>query len=152
MRGARVNRKERSDRTAWLRLNAYGVILAGLAVLSFADLFHPASTDLARLINGVPPGQPVWLTGFVVAGVMLMIGFVRGDRVAESLGLALLNLALAAQAVVAYGYLGVTEFTSTRLVILGILLLGTWARCSALWSRDGMTIHIPARGETEDRR
>lgn len=138
------------DKSAWLRLNAYGVILAGLAVLSFADLLHPASTDLARLVNGVPPGQPVWLTGFVTSGILLLIGFVRGDRVAETLGLAVLDTALAAQAVVAYAFLGITEFTTTRLVILAILGLGTWARCSALWSKDGLTIHIPARKGSGD--
>lgn len=32
---------------AWAKLNAYGFVLAALAILGLADLIHPADTDLA---------------------------------------------------------------------------------------------------------
>ena len=97
----------KSDRSAWLRLNAYGVVLACLAVLSLTDLFLPADAELARIVGDVPPGQPAWVLGFA-------------------------------------------EFTTTRVALVGILALCMWARCSVLWSRRGLSIRIPARGETEE--
>jgi hypothetical protein len=138
---------QRGDRTAWLRLNAYGVVLACLAILSLTDLVHPAGTELARLLGDVPPGQPAWVAGFGIAGILLLYGFVKADRLAETLGLALMTVGLFAQFVTALAYLGVTEFTATRLLLVAILALCAWARCSVLWSRRGLNIHIPARGE-----
>lgn len=71
-------------RLAWLRLNAYGVLLAGLAVLGLADLANPGGTDLARMVGEIPPGQTFWVLGFVVSGLLLLMrGFVRADRVAD---------------------------------------------------------------------
>lgn len=140
----------KSDRSAWLRLNAYGVVLACLAVLSLTDLFHPADAELARIVGDVPPGQPAWVVGFGMAGVLLLVGFIRADRLAETIGLALINAGLLAQAATAYAYLGLTEFTTTRVALVAILALCMWARCSVLWSRRGLSIRIPARGETEE--
>jgi hypothetical protein len=137
------------DRLAWARFNAYGILVAGLAMLSLVDLLHPGGTDLARLIGEVPPGQTVWVTGFIVSGLLMLHGFVRTDRITETLALALLLLGLIGQAVSAYRYLGFTEFTATRLVIVALLALVTWARCSVLWAKDGLVIRIPPRGETE---
>ena len=140
----------RGDRTAWLRLNAYGVVLACLCVLSLTDLIHPAGTELARLVGDVPPGQPAWVVGFGMAGILLLYGFAKADRIAETIGLALLTLGLVAQFVTALAYLGLTEFTATRLLLVAILVLCTWARCSVLWSKRGLNIHIPARGQTAE--
>ncbi len=98
-------------RLAWARLNAYGILLACLAVLGAADLIDPGGTDFARLVGGVPPGQPFWTAGYVVAGLMLLVGFVRTDRLVETLGLGLLTLALCAQTIVAWDLLGYSTFT-----------------------------------------
>lgn len=137
-------------RFAWLRLNAYGVVLACLAIMSLTDLLHPANAELARIVGDVPPGQPAWVTGFGMAGVLLLAGFIRADRMAESLGLLLMTLGVFAQAITAYAYIGVTEFTTTRFGLVVVLALCTWARMSVLWSRRGLTVRIPARGETEE--
>lgn len=136
------------DRTrfAWAKLNAYGIILAGLALLGFVDLIRPAGANLARLIGEVPPGQHFWAAGFVASGLVLLYSFVRGDRLAETLGLVLLVLSLVAQTVVAFWMLGWAEFTLTRLLVIAILGLGGGARISALWSRDGLVVTIPPRG------
>ena len=140
----------RGDRTAWLRLNAYGVLIAFLATLSLTDLIHPADADLARLVGDVPPGQTAWAVGFIMSGILLLAGFARADRIAETLGLALLTVGVLAQVLTAYAYLGITEFTATRLAILAALVLCMWARCSVLWSKRGLNIHIPARGRAEE--
>lgn len=140
---------DRRDRSAWAKLNAYGVLVACLAILSFVDLLHPGGTDLARLVGEVPPGQVVWVTGFVVAGLLMLYGFARTDRIAETVALGLLTGGLVCMAVSAYAYLGVTEFTMTRLVLVGIVGAVSWARCSVLWSKRGLSIRIPARGETD---
>lgn len=139
-------------RFAWARLNAYGVLVAVLALLSMVDLFHPGGTDLARLVGEVPPGQAAWVTGFVIAGILMLHGFIRTDRITESIALGLLLLGLLAQSVSALIYLGFTEFTTTRLVLVGVTLLVTWARFSVLWAKQGLDVHIPARGETERER
>ena len=140
----------RGDRTAWLRLNAYGVLLAFLATLSLTDLLHPADAELARLVGDVPPGQTAWVVGFVMSGILLLVGFARADRIAETLGLALMTAGVFAQAITAWHELGVTEFTATRLAILAALVMCTAARCSVLWSKRGLNIHIPARGRAEE--
>lgn len=134
-----------SSPLAWMRFNAYGVLLAGLAIMGLLDLINPGKADMARLVGDVPPGQSAWVTGFVVSGLLLMWGFVRRDRIAETLGLGVLNLSLAVQALVAYSLLGWTEFTATRLIILGIVGLCSAARVSVLWTREGLTITIPPR-------
>lgn len=139
----------KGERFAWARLNAYGVLVACLAVLSLTDLLHPAGTELARLIGDVPPGQPAWATGFIIAGLLMLIGFVRTDRTAETIALGLLTVGVVAQTIVAYAYLGLTEFTATRIALVAIVALVTWARCSTLWSKEGLSIRIPARGERE---
>lgn len=130
---------------AWAKLNAYGFVLAGLGVLAGTDLIHPANTDLARLTGEVPPGQVWWTLAVVVAGLLLLLGFMRVDRIAETLGLALLTGAVAAQTVVAYALLGWNDYTLTRIAIVTILAGCTWARVSVLWSRDGLAVTIPAR-------
>lgn len=132
--------------SAWAKLNAYGFVLAGLGVLAGLDLIHPANTDLARLTGGIPPGQNWWTIAIVFAGVLLLYGFARVDRVAESAGLLLLNLAVLAQTVVAYLLLGWEDFTLTRVAILAILGGCAWARISVLWSKDGLAVTIPPRG------
>lgn len=137
-----------TDRTrfAWARLNAYGIILAGLALLAVGDLIHPAGADFARLIGDVPPGQHFWATGFVLSGLILIYGFIRSDRLAETLALGLMMASVLLQTFIAYRLLGFTDFTYTRLAIIGILGLGGAARVSALWSRDGLVVTIPPRG------
>ena len=139
-------------RLVWARFNAYGILLAGLAILALADLTHPAGSDLARLLGQTPPGQTVWVTGFGVAGGLMMLGFVRADRIAESLGLGVLTLALAAQTVVAFSYLGWNSYSATRLAVLGIVALCAAARISTLWSKEGVTVTIPPRHEKRGER
>lgn len=133
-------------RFAWAKLNAYGIILAGLALLGVADLINPGGAPLARLVGEVPPGQTFWVSGYVLAGLALLYGFTRGDRLAESLGLGLLFGSLLLNTAVAFSLLGWSEFTLTRLALIAIIGLGGGARISALWSRDGMVITIPPRG------
>lgn len=142
-------RERRHDRFAWARLNAYGVLVAGLSVLSLTDLLHPGGTELARLIGDVPPGQPAWATGFIIAGLLMLVGFVRGDRIAETIALVLMFVGVVAQTIVAFAYLGLTEFTYIRLALIALVGLVALARSSALWPKYAMFIRIPARGEHE---
>lgn len=136
---------------AWAKLNAYGFVLAGLGILALGDLIHPADTDLARLSGEVPAGQTWWILGLAVAGVLLLLGFLRTDRIAETCGLVLLTLAIAAQTITAAVLLGWTDYTWTRLVILAMIGALLRARVSVLWSRDGLAITIPARRERSRR-
>lgn len=134
-------------RWAWAKLNAYGIILAGLALFGGLDLIDPANTDFARELGGVPPGQHVWIVGYLAAGVFMMYGFARTDRRAESLGLLLLTSGLALQLVVAVWLLGASGFTLTRVLLLALVAACSWARYSVLWSHDGLTITIPPRDD-----
>lgn len=134
-----------TSRLTWAKLNAYGIILAGLAIMAVTDLITPGGADLAKLVGEVPPGQHFWSAGFVTSGLLLLYGFIRGDRLAESLGLGILFVSVLAQTVVAFSLLGWSDFTMTRLAIIAIVGLGGLARVSALWSRDGLVITIPAR-------
>lgn len=131
----------------WARFNAYGILLAGLAVLGLTDLINPGGTDLARLVGETPTGQSLWVTGFGLSGVLLMVGFLRIDRIAETAGLALLTVSLAAQTIAAFTYLGWTSYSLTRIAILLIVAACSAARASSLWSKHGMTVTIPPRGE-----
>jgi hypothetical protein len=130
---------------AWLRLNAYGILLAGLAVLGMADFINPGGTDLARLIGEVPHHQPLWIIGYVLAGLLLLWGFVRTDRIPETIGLALLNAALLLHTAVAFDYLGWTDYTLTRVALILIIGCCSWARISVLWTKRGLMVTIPPR-------
>ncbi len=137
---------------AWAKLNAYGLLVSFLALLSVLDINHPADTDLARLAGEVPAGQTWWLLGLGVGGVLLVFGFLRVDRIAETAGLGILTLSLVAQAVTAAALLGWTHYTLTRLAVLAAVAFCTWARVSVLWSRDGLAVTIPPRGLSRRRR
>lgn len=141
-----------NDRLAWAKLNAYGFVLAGLGLLAMTGLTHPAGTELARLTGDIPPGQSWWTAGFVAGGILLLLGFLRTDRMAESAGLVVLTAAVVAQTVVAWKLLGWTDFTLTRIAIVGIIGGCAWARISVLWSTEGLTVTIPARGVKRGRR
>lgn len=130
---------------AWAKLNAYGFVLAGLGLLSMADLLQPAGTDLARLAGEIPQGQPWWTLGYVLAGLLLMVGFLRVDRVAETAGLFVLTGALFAQTVTSIYLLGITDFTLTRVFLSVMFAALTWARGSVLWSPEGLAVTIPTR-------
>lgn len=136
---------EQPHRWAWAKLNAYGFVLAALAILAVRDLIRPANTDLARLAGEVPPGQHWWIIGFTVAGALLVIGFLRTDRVAESAGLVVLTWAIAGQMFASVTMIGWVEYTWVRLALLLIFGTCAWARISVLWSRDGLAVEIPAR-------
>lgn len=144
--------RDEHDRHAWAKLNAYGFVLAGLGMLALTGLTHPAGTELARLAGDIPPGQSYWTMGFVAGGVLLLLGFLRTDRLAETAGLCVLTLAVVAQTIVAWRLLGWTDFTLTRLAIVGIIGGCTWARISVLWSSEGLAVTIPPRGATQRRR
>lgn len=134
-------------RFAWAKLNIYGVLLACLALMSFLDLVHPGRAELAVLVGEVPPWQAVWVALFASSGVLLLLGFARADRLAETLGLLLMTLGLVIQTIVGFTYLGWTEFTFTRIALTLIVGGCTWARISVLWSKTGLTITIPPRGD-----
>lgn len=136
-------------RLAWARLNAYGIILAGLLILAVHDLIHPAEADLTRLVGDIPPGQTIWTAGFTAAGVLLMLGFATTDRRPETAGLLLMCACITAQGFVAYYYLGLTDFTLVRVALIVLLTTCSAARISVLWTRGGMTITIPPRHEAD---
>jgi hypothetical protein len=119
--------------------------VAGLACLGAMDLINPGGTDFARLVGGVPPGQMWWTVGYVVGGLLMAYGFLRTDRVAETAGLVALTVCQLVQLAVAVRLLGFQQFTLTRIAVLVIVSICASARVSALWSRHGLTITIPAR-------
>jgi hypothetical protein len=135
-----------AHKLAWLRLNAYGVVLAGLALMAGLDLIDPANTDFGQLVGGVPPGHYLWTSGYVLGGLMMLHGFLRTDRLVETIGLSVLAVCQVLQIVVAIKLLGFIDFTWTRITVLTLVSLCSWARLSVLWSRDGLTITIPPRG------
>lgn len=135
-----------NDRRSWAKFNAYGFVLAGLAILALTGLTHPGGTDMARLVGEVPAGQAWWTGGFVLGGLLLLAGFVLVDRIAESAGLIVLTASVIAQTAVAWALLGWSEFTLTRLIIVGIIGGCAWARISVLWSRDGLSVTIVPHG------
>lgn len=141
-----------SQRWAWAKLNAYGFVIAGLTVLGLTDLANPANTDLARLAGEVPAGQAWWIAGFAASGLLLLLGFLRTDRIAETVGLGMLTLSLGAQTVAAFGMLGWTDYSWTRLIILTMVAALTAARVSILWAREGLAVTIPPRRLPRGRR
>lgn len=137
---------DKENKYAWIKLNSYGVILAGLCILSVTDLINPANTDISTLVGTVPPGQFFWVVGFVISGLAIMYGFIVNDRLAETLGLILLASALMLQTAVALILLGFgNDFVITRFIILGLIGLAGGARISVLWSKEGVVITIPPR-------
>jgi hypothetical protein len=134
-----------TSRFAWAKLNAYGILLAALCVMGVTDLINPGGANLARIVGEVPPGQPFWVAGFIVSGLLMLYGFARTDRLAETIGLALLTTSLTVQTIVALSLLGWSPFTYTRIVLIAIVGGCSLARCSVLWAKDGLTITIPAR-------
>jgi hypothetical protein len=135
----------RPNRLAWLRLNAYGVLLAVLALMGIGDLINPGGAPLAEVVGEVPPGQPFWVVGVIISGLLLLWGFIRADRFVETTGLAFLSVAVAAQTFVAWYLLGFTELAVTRCALLAVVLVCCAARVSALWTREGLVITIPGR-------
>lgn len=139
------------QRWAWAKLNTYGFVLAGLTMLAILDLIHPADTDLAKLAGEVPPGQTWWAIGFIASGLLLFVGFLRTDRISETAGLIALNWAIAGQTVASITMVGWVEYTWVRLGLLLIFATCAWARISVLWSREGLAVSIPPRGERRRR-
>lgn len=146
------NNDHEPGRFAWAKLNAYGFVLAGLAVLATRDLIRPAGTELARLTGDIPPGQYLWAIAFTLAGLLLLVGFLFTDRIAETAALLLLTGGVVAQAVVAFRLLGWTDFTLTRLALIWILGGCAWARISVLWAKDGVAVNIAPRKRKKGRR
>jgi hypothetical protein len=132
----------RGVRFAWAKLNAYGILLAGIAILTVANLINPSNEELDRVSGLIPFAQPLWVSGFVVAGGLMMFGFLRADRVAETIGLGLLDISLLIQTVVAIFLFGVTDYTVNSAVVLLVAAGCSWARIAALWSKHGLVITI----------
>lgn len=142
---------EEQRRSVWAKFHAHGFVFAGLAILALFDVFHPRNSQLSRLTGDVPPGQVLYTLGFVISGLLLLRGFLWVDRIAESAAMVLVTVCVVIQTAVAFSMLGWTGFTLTRLIIVAIVGGCTWARCSVLWSREGVVITIPPRSARRGR-
>lgn len=142
-------RARRQKRTAWLRLNAYGVLIVGLLCLSVLDLLSPDTSNVARIVGQVPRLQPVWAAAFLAAAVMMLWGFMRSLTWPEVVGLVVLNWALVVQDVVVSLAVGWgAQYAIRNYIVLGIVIGCSAARISVLLSRDGYTITVPSRSRS----
>lgn len=136
--------KHSAQRFAWARLNAYGLLIAGLVLLSAARVLQPGKTSVARVLGRVPEYQYVWLAGFGLAGLLMLYGLVRAKTGPEVLGLAIVVVSLSAQTVALIVNAGSDESWSAVAVwIVAVACIAL--RASVLLSRDGMSIIISGR-------
>lgn len=138
---------------AWLRLNAYGILLSGLMIFPLLYLTNPEQSSVARLIGRVPALQPVWSIGYGLAGLFLIIGFIRARSTPELVGLGLLSVSISVQTLVIAEALGPWVGESIRGYLVWAIVVGCAAlRASALLTRDGLTITISGRKRPDKKR
>jgi hypothetical protein len=133
----------RPHRLAWLRLNAYGLLLVGLLLLAATEVTGPRNSQVARVVAAVEILQPAWTLGYGIAGLLLLYGFFRARSGPEVLGLGIMLTACTVQTVV----LTLGDVVHARDWIVWALVVGVVSlRTSALLSKDGLTFTIPGRG------
>lgn len=124
-----------TSRFAWLRINAYGLLLAGLLLLAASDVLPVTGSLVAQVVARTP-------ILFGVSGVLLIYGFVRARSTPELAGLACMVVGVVVSDVVKATGPGL----AAKDVAVGLLVLAVVAlRISALTSPDGLTVHIPGR-------
>lgn len=135
-----------TTRFAWLRLNADGLLLALLALLSGLDLFAPQDQRISVKLGYIPTSLYAWTVLYLLSGLFMVYGFVRNNYGPELFGRFLLNSALlweTGRIAVAFGpasHLAVSRY------LIFLALLGTTAlRVSVLLSRSGVVLTVPAR-------
>lgn len=144
MSDLRAAQRHERHRFAWARLNAYGLLIAGLVLLSAAGILQPDKTGIARVIGRAPAYQYVWLSGYAVAGILMLWGLVRAKTGPEILGLALVVVSLTSQTVVLIADTHPADWWNP--ILVWVIAVGCIAlRMSALLSRDGMSVIIPGR-------
>lgn len=130
----RTRRAKDTARLAWLRLNAYGLLVVVLLLLRASAL------------------QPAWAAGFAVAGLFMLWGFIRSKTLPEVFGLGLLTVALTVQTLVVCDALDWNGQAAVRTVVIWVIVTGcVWLRGSAVLSKDGLTITIPGRATQSTR-
>lgn len=125
---------------AWLGLNADGVLLALLALLTAADFFEPELSDMARELGYVPPTFYLWTTLYVVGGLLMLVGFARGLIGAELLGRACLVLGVTVEAFRTWSVFGWATVTWQLLIVAVIVTSLCAARARVL--RRGVVVVV----------
>jgi hypothetical protein len=134
----------RPNRLAWLRLNAYGLLLVGLTTMSILKVRTPEDSNVARAIGYVSAWQPFWTWGIFIAGLLLLYGFARSRTGPEVAGLVLLSASMTAQAAVAAEAIGPGRALD-QLLAWFVVVLCSALRASVLLSKDGLTFTIDGR-------
>jgi hypothetical protein len=131
-------------RFLWARLNAYGLLLVGLLMMTVFDLLRPETSAIARVLGQVPVLHPLWTIGYFVAGGMLLWGLFASRVFPEVFGLAVLSAALTVQTVFVLSTFNWSSPEGERSVTSWILIVAVVAlRTSALLSKEGIRVTIP---------
>jgi hypothetical protein len=130
------------QRLAWLRLNAYGLLLVGLLLLAATEVTKPADSQVAQVVKAVGILQPAWTLGYGVAGLLLVYGFARARTGPELFGLGIMLTASTVQTIV----LAVAGAAHTREWFVWVLVLTVVSlRASVLLSKKGLIFTIDGR-------
>jgi hypothetical protein len=133
----------RPNRLAWLRLNAYGLLLVGLLLLAATEVTEPRNSQVARVVAAVEILQPAWTLGYGLAGLLLLYGFFRARSGPEVLGLGIMLTACTVQTIV----LSIGGAAHARDWFVWVLVVAVVSlRASVLLSKDGLTFTIDGRG------
>lgn len=130
----------------WLRLNAYGVLLAGLALVTALAGFldpdgHPLSIAAGRTIIGIF----IWSTFFTFGGLAMLFAFTTRRPGWEFAGLVALCIGAGWQLIAAVVLLGWTGRTEAQLATFIVLVVCAVARISALFPEQTTVVTIHGR-------
>lgn len=130
-------------RFAWFRLNADGVLIALLGLVSGLDLLSPEREGIVRHLGYIPMTFYVWTVLLFVGGLLMLYGFIKHTMGAELLGRLLIILAILLQAVRYSVAAGLQDNETVRSYLIFIMVTLTFtARASALLSKSGLAVII----------
>lgn len=128
---------------AWLRLNADGVLVGSLALLSASDLINPATADISMALGFVPPLIWLWTVMYVMGGLLMIVSFVR-----QSIGIEFSGRFLLFMGVVTETWRTATVLSWNHHEVIGlyvlnaILAIAFSLRVSTLLSRKGIVFKV----------
>lgn len=132
-------------RLAWLRLNADSVLISILVLLRGLDLIDPEKSDIVVALGYVPATFYFWTIMYVISGILMMIGLIKGWIGPELLGRFLVWLSFGWEVARSYIVLGSNLESESSLAIWILLTITFSARASMLLSKHGVTVVVAPR-------
>lgn len=136
-----------SDRLGWLRLNAYALLIAGLAIVSGLEgIISPDSLEIVEAVGYPFVTMYVWSGGTLTGGLLMLASLLTRRTLLEALGLA----AIISSAILRLSREGlVYGWTSPETIrfgaVVALLVFCAWLRMSGLWPREPQSLTIGRR-------